>query len=68
MNMLQVRATNLRRRCSMENELIYSIGEVLMMEIDEIESVTYPKNYEPDSLKIETKSGKCYQLVLRAIE
>jgi ribosomal protein L18E len=56
------------RRYSMENELIYAIGEVLMMELDEIEKVTYPQSYEPDSLKIETKSGKCYQLVLSAIE
>ena len=52
----------------MENKLIYVIGEVLMIEVDEIENVTYPKNYEPETLKIETKSGKCYQLVLRAIE
>lgn len=52
----------------MENELIYSIGEALVTEIDEIENITYPKNYEPNSLKIETKSGKYYQLVLRAIE
>lgn len=51
----------------MENELIYAIGEALMMEVDEIESVTYPEGYEPDTLKIETKSGKCYQLVLKAI-
>jgi len=52
----------------MDNELIYAIGEVLIMEVDEIENVTYPKGYEPDTLKIETKSGKSYQLVLRAIE
>lgn len=52
----------------MDNELIYAIGEVLMMELDEIERVTYPQSYEPDSLKIETKSGKCYQLVLCAID
>jgi len=52
----------------MENELIYSIGEVLMMEIDEIENITYLKDYEPESLKIETKCGKSYQLVLKAIE
>ena len=52
----------------MENELLYAIGEVLMMELDEIENVTYPQDYEPDSFKIETKSGKCYQLILKAIE
>ena len=52
----------------MKNELLYTIGEVLMMEIDEIENVFYPKSNEPDSLVIETKSGKCYQLLLKAIE
>jgi len=51
----------------MENELIYTIGETLMMEINEIENITYPEDYELSSLKIETKSGKSYQLVLKAI-
>lgn len=52
----------------MENELLYTIGEVLMMELDEIENVTYPQDFEPNSLKIETKSGKCYQLILKELE
>lgn len=52
----------------MQNELIYLIGEVLMLELDEVENVTYPKDYEPNSMKIETKSGKNYELVLRVIE
>lgn len=52
----------------MENELIYLIGEVLMLEVDEVENVTYPKDSEPCSMKIETKSGKSYQLVLKAID
>lgn len=52
----------------MENELIYAIGEVLMMELNEIESVTYPQSYELNSLKIKTKNGKCYQLVLNILE
>ena len=49
----------------MKNELIYIIGEVLIMELDEIESITYPQDYEQNSLKIKTKSGKCYQLILK---
>jgi hypothetical protein len=32
----------------MKNELIYSIGEVMMMELDEIENVTYPQGYKPN--------------------
>ncbi len=53
----------------MEKNLIYSIGEILMMEIDEIDNVTYFKDCEVlNALKIETKSGKNYQLVLKAIE
>jgi len=50
----------------MENELIFLIGEALMMEIDEIERVTYPQSDKPNFLKIETKSGKRYQLILKA--
>jgi hypothetical protein len=29
----------------MKNELIYAIGEVLIMELDEIENVTYPQGF-----------------------
>ncbi len=52
----------------MNNELLYTIGEVLMMELDEIENVTYPQSDEPNSLKIETKNGKFYQIILKAIK
>ena len=52
----------------MKTELIYAIGEALMMELDEIKDITYPKDYEQGSLKIETKNGKSYQLVLKAIK
>lgn len=52
----------------MENELLYAMGEVLMMELNEIENITYTQSDEPDSHKIVTKNGKCYPLVLKAIE
>ena len=48
--------------------MIYAIGEALMMELDEIKDITYPKDYEVDSLKIETKNGKSYKLILKAIK
>lgn len=51
----------------MENDFLYSIGEILMLELEDIESVTYPQK-QMNTLKIETKSGKCYQLILKAIE
>lgn len=52
----------------MENKLLYSIGEALIMEIDEIDNITYPSDFEENSLMIETKNGKSYQLVLRDIK
>lgn len=52
----------------MENELIYLIGDALIMEIEEIKDITYPKDFELNSLKIVTYSDKHYQLVLRAID
>lgn len=48
----------------MENELIYLIGEALMLEIEEIENITYPRDYEPNTLRIKTKSKRCYKLIL----
>ena len=51
----------------MKNKWIYTIGEVIMMELDEIENITYPQDYEENSLKIEAKNGTCYQLILKAI-
>ncbi|MFA6866784.1 MAG: hypothetical protein WCR54_04625 [Clostridia bacterium] len=51
----------------MENKLIYSIGEVLIMEIEDIENITYPKEYELEALKIETKNGKSWQLAIERL-
>jgi hypothetical protein len=51
----------------MENELIYAIGEVMIMELDEIENISYPQDYEPNSFKIETKNGKIYQVIIKVI-
>lgn len=52
----------------MENELIYSIGEAIMLEVEAVKNITYPKGEEePDILYIELEDGKRFELSLKAI-
>ncbi|MFA5449540.1 MAG: hypothetical protein WC292_03785 [Clostridia bacterium] len=45
----------------MEKEMLYTIGETLLVEIDEIEYITYPQE---DTIKIQMKDDKVYILSL----
>lgn len=50
----------------MEKEFIYVIGEALMMDVDEVAEVTYPKNeMYPNVLYLETVDGRKFELTLQ---
>ena len=52
----------------MEHELIYPIGEAIMLEVDNVVDVNYPKGNAINSLYVLMEDGKRYELALKAIE
>jgi len=50
----------------MNKELIYSIGELLIMEIERVKNISYID--KPNALIIEMENGEQYELVLNAIK
>lgn len=49
----------------MNNDLIYLIGEVIAMEIEEVENVSYGD--KSGYLRIETKNGMLYEICFTAL-
>ena len=50
-------------------ELIYKIGEAIMLEVEEVEDILYPKGEdEPKHILIKLKNGKQYKFHLIALE
>ena len=47
------------------DNFIYSLGEAIMLELDEVCDVTYPSDIAPDSLLAHTKSGKEYVITVK---
>lgn len=52
----------------MGNELIYSIGEAILLEVVGVKDVSYPKGEDVDSLYVLMEDGKRYCVALKAIE
>jgi len=48
-------------------ELIYLIGEAIIMEIEDVENLSYPQGDNCEFFKIVMKNGKCYELHLKAL-
>jgi hypothetical protein len=49
----------------MEKELIFAIGESILLEVENVKNVTYKEGEEePSSLFIELESSKRYELAL----
>lgn len=45
------------------SDLVYSIGETILLEIKDIKRVDYPHNTEfPDRFTVELRSGEKYEL------
>ena len=49
----------------MNKELIFMIGEAILLEVEDVKDVTYPKGENPDKLFIELEGGNCYELTLK---
>lgn len=50
------------------SDLIYSIGETILLEIEDIKRIEYPKlNEFPDTITISLKGGEKLELLLRPI-
>lgn len=50
----------------MDKDLIFAIGETLLLELDGVKNVTYPKGVEePEVLFIELENGNRYELAIR---
>ena len=47
---------------------LYSIGEAIMMEIDDLLEVTYPSEIAPNALLVKMFSGKKYIITVKAAE
>jgi len=47
------------------SDLLYSIGETIILEINDIKSVNYNKSEFPDIMIIELQNGKKFELHLR---
>jgi|GEM_PF-3419804 Eukaryotic translation initiation factor 4G1. len=48
--------------------LIYSVGEAIALDVDDVTEITYPKGLaNPDSLYIRTKDGKKYEIDLKEV-
>ena len=47
---------------------LYSIGEAIMMEIDELFEVTYPSGLAPDALLAKLFSGETYIITVKAAD
>jgi len=49
------------------SDLIYSIGETILLEVKEIKRVNYPKSEFPDMLYLELRGGEKLELSLRPL-
>lgn len=51
----------------MEENLIYQVGETLLLELDGVLDITYPKNTEnPEVLTLSTKSDN-YEIIVKKV-
>jgi len=46
------------------SDLLYSIGETILLEVKEIKRVSYHKSEFPDTISIELRGGDKYELQL----
>ena len=51
----------------MENELIYMIGEAILLEVEGVRDVTYPQNDNNDKLYVDFENGSRFELTLKAL-
>ncbi len=49
----------------MDSELIYKIGETILLELDEIENINYPRGKNLNLLILELKNGQLIKLYLK---
>lgn len=52
----------------MENELIYMIGEAIMLEVEGVKDVTYPQDNNTDKLYMEFENGNRFELTFKPSE
>lgn len=50
----------------MANEIIYSIGEAILLEVDGVTDVSYPKGEDVNTLVVIMEDGKRYKLILKS--
>ena len=50
----------------MENELIYMIGEAILLEVEGVKDVTYPQDNNTDKLNVEFENGSRFEVTLKA--
>jgi hypothetical protein len=50
----------------MENELIYMIGEAILLEVEGVKDVTYPQGESPAKLYMEFENGSRFEFTLKA--
>lgn len=49
----------------MENELIYMIGEAILLEVEGVKDVTYPQGNTTDKLFVSFKNGSRFEVTLK---
>ena len=49
----------------MENEIIFMIGEAILLEVEGVKNITYLQEENPDKLYIELEDGISYELDLK---
>ena len=49
----------------MDNELIYMIGEAILLEVEGVKDVTYPQDNNTDKLYVEFENGNRFELTLK---
>lgn len=50
------------------SDLLYSVGETILLEIEDVKRIEYPKHTEfPDTLTISLKGGEKLELLLRPV-
>ena len=49
------------------SDLVFSIGETILLEVKEIKRVDYPKSEFPDTVIIELRGGDKFELYLRPL-
>jgi len=50
----------------MENELIYMIGEAILLEVKGVKDVTYPQDNNTDKLYVDFENGSHFEVTLKA--